>query len=218
MKKMILEEKYVLEYIRDMLNDFMIRDMDVENARYHHNTDYSSAASIIRTGILSMRAMCKLGIRRYSREFLELMDDTDSHINGNDGISLAVMGLTDINDDEFEYDPFSVYKVDLLITDNVKALRNSTHYGNEFITYGNIDPSMIRAVDIRLLKYLEMIENGNDGKSIRCLMGRYNKLKNIAMALKQSFLDIPFREMSNDNGMLLDIDKVSDMPILSLKR
>ena len=42
MNKKIIEEKYVLEYIKDMINDYGIKLVEVNNAKYHHNTSYKN--------------------------------------------------------------------------------------------------------------------------------------------------------------------------------
>lgn len=141
------------------------------------------------------------------------MDDTDSHVNGIDSISLSVVGLTDLYRDEFEYDPYNPTQVDFNISSDVKAHRLTTHYGNEFLCNDSISIDKLRSVDIRLLELIKLSEKGY---SIRDIIDKYNCLKDIALAIKQSNLDIPFREMSSDN-LTMDIDKVSVTPKLILK-
>ena len=72
-------------------------------------------------------------------EMIKTMDDLDSHANGSESISLAVVGLDDLNPDEFEYDPFSEKQVDILITSDIVARRVTTNYGNEFLSDKSID-------------------------------------------------------------------------------
>lgn len=205
-----IEEKYIYEYIIDRLNKLKDKDIIIEDARYHHNTNYENMPSIIKNGILSMQSISDLKIKNYSDEILKIMDDTSSHINGKNGISLSVVGLTDLYRDELEYDPFDSDKIDLLITNEIKASRNSTHYGNEFISHNDIAPNMIKSIDIRLLKYIE------NSKNISDIIKKYNCLKEIALSLKKSELNIPIREMSLDN-MSLDINKLVNEPTLKLK-
>ena len=101
MKKIIIEEKYVPEYVMDMLSDCKTgRKEEVKNAKFHHNTNYEKAANILRYGILPLRELNRLGLRHDSEEFLELMDDIESHINGIDGVSLFVTGLDDTDPDK----------------------------------------------------------------------------------------------------------------------
>ncbi|MBR3140629.1 MAG: hypothetical protein IKF11_07180, partial [Methanobrevibacter sp.] len=93
----------------------------VENAKYHHTTKYKDASSVCKYGILTLEDLNKRGIRNDSPEFIRRMDDIDSHINGADGISLAVVGLKDLTRDEFEYNPFEPTRVDFLVSSDVRA-------------------------------------------------------------------------------------------------
>ena len=45
----------------------------------------------------------------------------------------------------------------------------------------------------------------------------YNYLKNIALTMKHSQLDIPLREMSYQDNSSMDVDKLSSTPKLILK-
>ena len=54
MNNVILEEKYIFEYIKYMLQSFKIKSQEISNARYHHNTSYSDASSVLKHGILSL--------------------------------------------------------------------------------------------------------------------------------------------------------------------
>lgn len=205
-----IEEKYICEYIFDKLNKLKNKNIIIEDARYHHNTNYNDVSSILQYGILSMQSISDLKIKNYSDEILKIMDDTNSHINGKNGISLSVVGLNDLYRDEFEYDSSNPDKIDLLITSEIKASRNSTHYGNEFISYNDITSNMIKSIDIRLLKYIESSKNVSE------IIKKYNCLKEIAISLKKYELDIPIREMSSGN-MSLDIDKLIEEPVLKIK-
>ena len=69
-------------------------------------------------------------------------------------------------------------------------------------------------------KYASEIKDNqrrNNSDSIRTLIDKYNQLKNIAITLKTMKLNIPVREMSNNNNYGLDIDKLSKTPKLVLK-
>ena len=219
MERIYLEKELVIDYISENMGSFIQDCVVVNDARYHHNSDYTSAVSILKNNILSLDEMNKQRIRRFSREFLNVMDDRDSHVNGSDGISLAVVGLTDLNEDELEYDPFSSHHVDFVIDSEVKACRSSVNYGNEYIASEMIPTDMIRAVDIRLSKYIDMLVSRGkiDDESIFILVQKYNCIRNIAMLIKQDGLDIPLREMSYENCSALDIDMVASSPKLVLK-
>lgn len=220
MKKIILEEKYILEYIRDIISDARIGSSVVNNAKYHHNTDYQDAPSVCRYGILSMLDLKKFGIKDYSEEILKLMNDIESHINGNYGVSLAVVGLTDLYPNEDEYDPYIPTKVDFLVSSNLNAYRSSERYGNEFISSKSIGVDQIRSIDIRILKLLELTTQRSHLNiySIQKTIEEYNCIKDIALAMKETQLDIPLREMSYQDNTTLDIDRLSDIPKLILKK
>ena len=197
----------VLEFIDDNIASCAYAKKSV-NGRYHHNSGYSSASSIIKHGILSIKDLHNSGINVYSLDALEKASNHLSHINGDDGISLSVVGLTDLYQDEDEYNPFNPNCVDFIVDDSIKAYRSTLHYGNEFISYNSIPNDKINAVDIRLREYIRLISKVDDiNKAIKY----YEDLRKIAITLKECSLDIPLREMSNDN-CVLDIDKVSNMP------
>ena len=218
MNTILLEEKYILEYIKDMLNDIKLGTKILNDAKYHHNTRYYDAPSVCQYGILSLNDLNKLGIKKFNSDFLEKMSDTESHINGIENVSLAVVGLDDIYPNEYEYNPLSPESVDFLVASDVTTSRSSIHYGNEFLT-NSISVDKLRSVDIRLLKLIELFENGEFKKnySIQKIIEKYNYLKSIACIMKQVELDMPLREMSCENGILMDLDKLSSYPELILK-
>ena len=219
MNNILLEERYILEYIKDILHETKKGSSIVNNAKYHHNTDYSDASSICKHGILTMLDLKKLGIKNYTDEFLQKMDDIESHINGIDAVSLSIVGLKDLYPNEEEYNPFNPTQVDFLISDEIKAGRSSVHYGNEFLSYCSIETDKIRSVDIRILKLIELIEKGfyTNNLSIQNVIDKYNHLKSIALIMKLYELNIPLREMSYQDNSSLDIDKLSSTPRLVLK-
>lgn len=219
MTTILLEKKYVLEYLKDILNDVKKTSFVVNHAKYHHNTSYRDASSICQYGILSLVDLDKLGLKNYTTEFLQKMDDIESHINGSTAVSLSVVGLQDLYPNEDEYDPFIPSKVDFLISSDIKAGRFAIHYGNEFLSYESIGIDKLRSVDIRLLKLIELVEKGFSSNyySIESVIEKYNYLKNIALTMKQFQLDIPLREMSYQDNSLMDVDKLSSTPKLLLK-
>ena len=209
-----LEEKYILEYVREMLISLKNGKEKIGGARYHHNTDYLKAPSVIRNGILSLNELNKRGIRQFPEKQLDILNDTNSHINGSNGISLSVVGLEDLYADEDEYNPLKSASVDILISNLVKASRTTNHYGNEFIALGIIEPTMFKSIDVRLLKY---IESSKDKESVNRLIDKYNSLKLIACALSESKLDIPIREMSYEDDTNLDINSLVLLSELKVK-
>ena len=219
MQRIYLESDQVIEYISGNIDDFIQDCVVVNDAKYHHNTDYTSAVSILKNNILSLEDLSKIKAKRFSEEFLKVMSDHESHANGSDGISLAVVGLKDINEDEIEYDPFSTHHIDFVIGSDIKACRSSVNYGNEYISFEQIPAEKIKAVDIRIAKYIDMLLSKKeiDEESIKTLIQRYNCIRNIAISLRQEGLNIPLREMSYNNCSSLDIDMVASSPKLVLK-
>ena len=157
----------------------------------------------------------KNGIRKDSQELLQRMDDTDSHINGNDGISLVVLGLKDLYSYEDEYNPLASSVVDFIIPNNIKAYRNTLHYGNEYIHYGNIKLGNIISLDFRLLEYISLKDKKQI--SINKLIEMYNSLLQSAIIIKHLESGLLLREMSVNNSFGIDIDKFTKSKGLLLK-
>ena len=215
MSSIVLDEKNVLKYIKESLDSLKKDILIIENARYHHNASYDNASSIIKNGILSLSELDRLNIMKNSSKVLNIMNDIESHVNGNDGISLSVVGLTDLYKDEDEYNPFRSSMVDFVISSKVRAFRRSEHYGNEFIASKHIENHFIKSIDIRILEYIRKQKNEY---MIEEIIRRYNALREIAIALKKYDLDIPIREMSDNKEIQLDTDKLINTPRLVLKR
>lgn len=218
LQSIILEEKEIYGCIKELLNECKTTSVEVNNARYHHNSSYFVAPSIVERGILPLNELNKKGLANISDEVLELMDDPSSHANGSEGVSLSVVGLEDLSEKEIEYDPFSKEQVDFIVSDEVKAFRSSVNYGNEFIAFGGIEPEKLKSIDIRLIKYIESFVDSHKHVGLEDLIERYRCIKEVAMSLKENNMDIPLREMSSEDGVALDIDKVIDAPILLLKQ
>lgn len=199
--------------IKDILEDCLIRNMIIDDYLYHHNVSYKNTPSVVQNGILSLREQNERGITNYSEETLQRLDDTSSHINGVDGISLSVVGLDDLSKNEDEYDPFNSNYVDILISKDIKVMRNSKHYGNEFIANKIILPDKFRSVDIRILMFIKELLNKEDVTidDINKLIDKYNSLRKIANELVLTGNLVPIREMSYDN-ILLDTYKLSNAP------
>lgn len=219
----------VVKYVKDTLYSSKTDFVEVKNARYHHTTKYSDACSIIKCGILTTSELNRLKIKSYSPEFLEILNDTSSQVNGLDGVSLAVTGLDDLCPDEDEFDPFLSDAVDFRIADTLSPRpgRDSTKYGNEFIYRGIIKPEEFRAIDISLLKYMYELEHFNPRyHSVEKLIDYYNDLLDIVKSLKDANLDIPIREVSSmtrissvptEKDFCIDKEKMSERPRILIK-
>ena len=211
-----IEEKFILEYIRDTLKLFTSeREINLSDY-YHHNSSYDSSPSIVKRGILSLEEQAKKGIHFYSQDFLKIMDDTTSHINGSDGISLAKMGLKDLKENEDEYDPYGTWCVDFLIKQDIHAARVTKHYGNEYITFSSIKQSSFASIDVRFLRYIDKMIENHHNIDFNDLVNRYNSLIMIAEAIIKKHLDIPFREMSY-KPQEIHVKKLANSPRIVLK-
>lgn len=211
-----LEEKYIHEYILDTINSIRLKNKNVKEY-YHHNSEYKDAPSICLHGILSLKELNKKGITNYSETVLKTLDDIESHVNGNDSISLSRVGLDDLYENELEYNPYSPNLVDFIVSDEVKARRSSIHYGNEYLIHERIELDKLMAIDIRLLKLLDQRKTNISEDFIKKVIKKFNYLKDIAIAMKQSELDIPLRERSRKEDYELDIDKLSTISQIKLK-
>lgn len=205
-----LSEKDVKEFVNDYISSITFGKGEIENERYHHNCSYSDAPSIVKNGILSLSDINKLGIKKFSADFLNYASDIESHINGSEAISLSVVGLTDLYLDEYEYNPFNPSLVDFVVSNDVKTSRSTKNYGNEFLSFNPIYNDEFKAIDIRLRAY---IKKTNDYKSV---IDMYENLRKIALVMKDANLDIPLREMSYGNGCI-DVDKAIKMPKILIK-
>lgn len=215
MNEIIIKEKYILEYIRNMLYScsYAIKNIDDNAYQYHHNTAYEYAPSIIKYGILSIEELNSLGIRSYSKDYLKFIDDIESHVNGKDGISLSVTGLTDLYKDEDEYDPCQSNIVDFLVDENIKTVRNTTHYGNEFISENKISNDRIISADIRIINYINNLSE-KDGKDIFSVINKYNQIIMMSKEILRHNRDMQMREMSEGVNRKIDVEKMSEMPRL----
>lgn len=216
MNEKIIREKYVLEYIKDILSTYSYALKNVDDAKYHHNAPYNDAPLIIKHGILSMEEINKLGIRLYSEEDLDLMNDTESHVNGKDGVSLSVVGLADLYKDEEEYNPFMPNVVDFLIDNNIRAFRNTIHYGNEFVSESKITSDKIKSVDIRLVKYIDSLPK-KDNIDVIDVVNKYNNLILMSKEIVSGNKDTQIREMSESFNKTIDTLKISEEARLILK-
>ena len=215
MNEIIIKEKYILEYIRNMLYacSYAIKNIDDNAYQYHHNTAYEYAPSIIKYGILSIEELNSLGIRSYSKDYLKFIDDIESHVNGKDGISLSVTGLTDLYKDEDEYDPCQSNIVDFLVDENIKTVRNTTHYGNEFISENKISNDRIISADIRIINYINNLSE-KDGKAIFSVINKYNQIIMMSKEILRHNRNMQMREMSEGVNRKIDVEKMSEMPRL----
>ena len=148
-------KKDIINYAYYILNTAKMERIDIDGSTYHHNTDYQAGIWVVAHGILSMSSLNRIGLASFSEDELKKYSDIESHVNGIDNVSLSVAGLQDLYKGEEEYDSSSVDKLDIIVDSSIKAFRNSTHYGNEFLSRGDIHPKYIKSIDVRIEEYLK---------------------------------------------------------------
>ena len=219
-KSLLLSEKEVYEYLKDLFIDLKDENISCKLDVYHHNTSYENIESVILNGIHPLVEQKKLGIKDFSLEELKRLDDVTSHVNGNDGISLSKTNLDDLYPDEDVYNPYSERLVDILI-DSIKAHRSTMHYGNEFIHDGSILQDKFLMFDVRIISLIEKSKNKEDLELLKNVIKKVNYLKTYAALIHQKGLDIPIREMSleesHEKGISLNKDKLMVMPKIIVK-
>lgn len=210
MEKIFLEKNDIFDYLYDLINSCSISQKDFSKDYYHHNASYRDGKNIIKNGLLSLEELNKMKIKELTLEQLQNASDITSHINGVDGISLSKVGLTDLYKDEEEYNPYSPNNLDIIISRKIKTSRSSLHYGNEFICYSKIDPSLFRSIDIRILKLFKLELNKE------LIVKKYNYLLDIINKIEKYNLNILVREMS-EQQINLDINKLNQQPKIFIK-
>lgn len=236
-KKDIVEEKYLYEYIREMLYSAVISESNLNpNSYYHHNTNYKSLLEILKYGILSKRNYAKLIKKRDLTEKEEYLYSDESYVNGADYISLSKMGLSDLYRDEEEYDAYTPHTTDLLIDPNIKADRRTTNYGNEFLALDGIIPiSSIKSIDLRLIKYAYLVSKNNRDyilknirntnyaylaldKNILDVLEYYNSIIDTCNFMLDNNINIKIREVSDNKKIILDPTLIRKNKKIELKK
>ena len=221
-----LENELIIEYedsvnglkaLKDLLLSARIPFEEVEKAKFHHNTRYSDAAKIVSTGLLSYLEKMKLAGKE--PDYKELQIRSDEHfVNGSTFISLSKEGFSEADlypgEDLWIFDYKKDDSVDIVISNDVKAVGIAINYLNEYLAEDRVDRDLFRAVDTRLINYFDSIDKS---ATFELKVRKFNNLREIALAMKESELDIPLRH----NGVEqfgLDIEKVSSFPIVKIRR
>lgn len=188
----------------------------VDDDKFHHNINYVDVPSVIKYGILSYRKKMRIIENRELNKNESFVYNDESHVNGADSISLSTLDLDKnlISDSELLYDYKNHTQADIVISSDVKAVRNRTNYANEFLVNDMIDTSNFKAIDFRLLSknYLTAKNQIDKDKFI----DNYNSLRKIAVALKENNLNIHIRERSLED-FNLNIDTLEKLPELRVK-
>lgn len=220
MKKVILNEKDVIDYVVECLNVLKNGYCFMSDNLYHHNSSYDNAKSICENGILTVESLYSRKIGKYSDKSIDSLKKDDFHVNGIDSVSLSLIGLDDLYPDEFEYDPLNSYLVDFLISEDLNTNRSTINYGNEFLFYGDISIDKIHSLDIRLLKYIKQRSQkiGLSNSLVNDIIDKYNNLIDISLIIKKMNLNVSLREMSFEDNSLIDLDKLSSSKKIVLSK
>lgn len=213
----IIKEHELETFISEALNSAKTSPVIVENADYHHNTSYENAPFNIRYGLMSTTELMKYGRVSKTTEQLSALENDAASVNGIYEISLSKVGLTDqYREDDWEWDPRKGGSPDFLIDSDIKTRRDDTNYFNEFLAKEIILPEKFKAIDVRILSVINGTDSSslcsNREKKLASLIVMYNQLSEMAIAMREKGLDIPLREMSNEDNLALNIDKVADFP------
>lgn len=213
---MFVTKREVLLCIEEQINYLMTKknsyDLDLY---YHHNRSYDSASFVLLNGLLSKRKLYEVQGKVLDKETIERRSDP-ACANGVDYISLAKTDLKDLYRDEWEYDPRKPYRVDFLISDDVKTRRYTENYGNEFLASDIITNDYFRFLDIRILECINVLKSQKDPLYEK-IVSMYNRISEIAKSIIDTKKDICLREAS-DEIYTLDLKKAAKLPTLQLKK
>lgn len=222
-KLQIVKENELEEFIKDALKSVKINPITIENAEYHHNTSYENAPFNIRHGLMSTTGLINYGRVSKTEEQLSALENDAFSVNGIYEISLSKVGLTDqYRDDDVEWEPRKGSCPDFLISSDIKTRRDDSNYFNEFLAEGIILPDKFKAIDVRILSVCNDTDKtytwSNREEKLKRLRLMFNQLSEMAIAMNEMNLNIPLREMSNEDYIALDIEKVAQFPKINLVR
>lgn len=209
-----MNKDQVYQLIRENIYACKTTSIEVENAKFHHNIPYAKVSSALKHGLLSLKEEYRLrGETLTSKEKMKYSRE-GGHINGIDEISLAsTANDIVVYEDEIIYDPFSSVDVDIVISSFIKAYRITEHYVNEFLTERKVSTEDFKSIDFRLLNY---IKKCTSLEQLKKAIQYYNYICEIASTMVELGLDIPLREMSEEE-VTLDKEKVMKLPRIKLK-
>lgn len=207
----IIKKDLVIDEIEKNILSCKSLNIDDFEADYHHNTKYKVGIDIVKNGILSIEQQRKLNNKKLTLEERRKLND-DFHVNGYENISICKTNIdySTIREDEFIYDFNLSESLDILISNNIFARRNSINYANEYLVYKRISPKKIKSIDIRLLNLMKKKVDVNS------LISDYNYLRMIAIIILKYKRDILIREASS-SIINLDIKSLSLLPKLVLE-
>lgn len=207
----------VYKEVKDSLFECKIINENIRNAKYHHNAKFFQGPSIIKSGILSLGEQRKLEGRKLTEREKFILSD-DCYVNGSEYISVSSgdIDYENISEKEFIYNYASTNALDILISNDISAKRNSINYANEYLVYKRILPEKIKSFDTRILA-LSNLSTISEEEKINQIVECFNYMKLISEEILNHNRKILLREVSDDE-INLDVEKLTKMPKLVLEK
>lgn len=219
----IIEVEYDKAYkiVKEKIYSCKTKYIEVIDSHYHHETVFEKVPGILKYGILSIDEWAKVHKVTLTEEEIERYNGIH-HVNGLYCVSLSSMNLdfSQLYRNEDYYDSFNFGQVDLVISKEVKAARNTINFFNEFLVSTKVPVDKINGIDLKVLESYkkEIYPKTEDTKFNRTkkLLKNYNYLKYISRTLINNSLDIPIREVSEEK-ITLDPQKIIKLPSIKLR-
>lgn len=218
------------DVIKENIYSCVVAPIVVNDTKFHHQINIEHVPSAIEYGLLSKRKYVNEVEKRELTEHEIFIFSDEYHVNGLDHISLSTMDMDfkKIYRNEGIWNTYETVCPDIIVSKNVKAHMSTQNYFNEFITSNEVPTSMFNCIDVRILRIINhpsislMCKTRED--RIKYMLEYYERVREIALKMKEKQLDIPLREVSeihklgeDDKALTLDVDKVINMPKLILK-
>ena len=212
-QKVKLDDSYKI--IRENIFSCRTQSIKIENFKYYHNTGYHLMEDVLKHGLLSKVEKAKLTGEALTEHELYLAQD-DYYVNGKDNISVSA----DINDAYYNEDLYNhknPRQIDILISNELNPYRSTENYANEYLAKDIIPVSYFKAIDSRLLSILSCnFIDKSEKERLIIMIEYYNYLRNIAKTMLDENVNIPLREVS-DEEVTLDKIKVLELPRIIIK-
>jgi hypothetical protein len=223
MKTVNLSRKDIImayRFIRENLYSCKKEHLELVDDSFHHNISYKDAPNSIKFGLLSYKLQKLVKNKQITQKEYALFTD-ECHVNGIDRISIASTDSEDIDKNKFNYNPYSSNMVDIIISKDVPASRNTKNYSNEYLVKDIISQKYFKSMDIRLLQIINDIKKSVDITELEYLILKMIECYNYLIILADTMINynyqkIPIREMSDNKIVDLDVKKLSKLPLLEI--
>lgn len=207
------------EIVKECLYSCKTSPIIVNDTKYHHDINLKDTPSAIQYGLLSPEKRALSQGRNLTKEELFILSD-ECHVNGKEYISLSSMEVdfSQMYRDEFVYESSKSLETDIIVSKDIKTMKNTINYFNEFLVEDIIPVEKFNAIDVRILNINKHNQFRSETQEFRNqkLLEYYEQLRLIAKALIDYKRDIPFREASEE-FVTLDPEKVIKLPKIIIK-